>query len=943
MKPLTRWNRAGLSRFNYMDGNAPTFFAELVGEYRARLLMQDQPELTAEEAAEQVALLYGNRTPEWGTELLRGFARSSHVLAEHINDFANEMTVSTATQWESLRKLAKMVNYVPAPPASAAAYLGLTVKEGKRGVVERGLQIKQKPGSEAQLLFETVADVSVDARLNRFYAQGHNVCPEILKGSEIELEGRLDDLKASKPILIVDEENGHSHAAVLQSVFPKADTTVLQIHPSLPASTQIRKGRAVIHCNPEVARRLTGPASGQVSLKQAIMLKDEPDLVHNDIVAISDGTRTRFAKVRKVEGRNVAIYADTTGGSTEGLGSFDSSRTYVSRALELSVSGVWERKGYLSTLKIPGDWTWLAGREVADVKWLGSGQKFQIVQGAKVTSVDYHPPGKDTFKEYKEGYSYLRVSHANMPVDFLNPQKIIVMPRVQTWKLDRFLDQLNNRNGVSQIECEPDDKIVRGGYVVIRRNNQLCWGLLDQVSRTDEVLQGVIADPQSWGGGLYYLVQTHLYTAFKKQLRCNGWQENKTPIQFNQIAPHDPEVLSALSLNALLVVETESATYAATVSDLNRELGCFSLTVEGLPTGSLPTHSETAFVGNICKAYHGKRASSNVVSSGNERVPWFAVPIDATDISYVSNSTFSTGVAADIEVVVHGEVWEQVELLHNSGEADCQYVAELQSDGSLIIRFGDGMKGKMIPPGTDNIRITYRRGNGLVGNCAAHTLEKLAKPHPLIEAVQQPFAAFGGNSREPEESLRTHIADKLFAMDRAVSVDDFTRLASLHSSVWQAIAREKGFRSSRAKLIEVVVVPAGGTALHPDLKKELRAFLENRAIPGIVVQISEYVQRNPSFEVELFIDSSRFDPEAVVAEARAVLMAHYTLAHSILGQPLLVGGFYKRLEAIDGVEHSVVKIEGQLLQTEFAVQYNEVACLDAAGHNLVVYPREYSL
>ena len=229
------------------------------------------------------------------------------------------------------------------------------------------------------------------------------------------------------------------------------------------------------------------------------------------------------------------------------------------------------------------------------------------------------------------------------------------------------------------------------------------------------------------------------------------------------------------------------------------------------------------------------------------------------------------------------------------------------------------------------------------GNCAAHTLEKLTAPHSLIESVQQPFAAFGGNRREPEDSLRTHIADKLFAMDRAVSVDDFTHLASLHSSVWQAVACKGAYTSSRARLIEVVVVPAGGTALHPDLKKELRTFLETRAIPGIVVRIEEYAEQHPSFEVELFIDSSRFDPEAVKLSARAILESAYSLEKSVLGQPLRIGGFYKLLEAIDGVEHSTVKINGTLLQTEFPVKYNEIACLDRQGRNLAIRTMEYSL
>ena len=143
--------------------------------------------------------------------------------------------------------------------------------------------------------------------------------------------------------------------------------------------------------------------------------------------------------------------------------------------------------------------------------------------------------------------------------------------------------------------------------------------------------------------------------------------------------------------------------------------------------------------------------------------------------------------------------------------------------------------------------------------------------------------------------------------------------------------------------MEVVVVPAGGTALHNDLKKELRTFLESRATPGIVVRVTPYVESNPLIEVQLFIDSSRFDPDAVKNEARTALQDNYGLDKALLGKPLGIGGFYKLLEAIEGVAHSQVKIDGTLLQSEFPVGFNEIACLDKEGSNLKIRTTEYSL
>ena len=103
------------------------------------------------------------------------------------------------------------------------------------------------------------------------------------------------------------------------------------------------------------------------------------------------------------------------------------------------------------------------------------------------------------------------------------------------------------------------------------------------------------------------------------------------------------------------------------------------------------------------------------------------------------------------------------------------------------------------------------------------------------------------------------------------------------------------------------------------------------------------MERNPLIEVDLFVDSSRFDPDRVKHAARKILETDYGLKNTCLGQPLGIGGFYKRLEAIEGVEHAKVKIDHRLLQSEFAVNFNEIACIDSQGNNLEIRTMEYSL
>ncbi|MEO0865271.1 MAG: hypothetical protein AAFY39_11935, partial [Pseudomonadota bacterium] len=137
---LTRWNRAGLRRFRYIDGNAVTYldrlratladaytppggteptWTDLVDRFPIK-----QDETLGEREARQIAQ-YEDVRRDHAWEILRSFARSTHVLTEHMDAYANETFIGTATQWDSVRKLVQLLDARPAPPASARTDLAL--------------------------------------------------------------------------------------------------------------------------------------------------------------------------------------------------------------------------------------------------------------------------------------------------------------------------------------------------------------------------------------------------------------------------------------------------------------------------------------------------------------------------------------------------------------------------------------------------------------------------------------------------------------------------------------------------------------------------------------------------------------------------------------------------------------------------------------------------
>ena len=157
---ITRWNRAGLRRFQYVDANAATYLEELRVRLAERFPLWQAVQRSAE--IEQYRRPR-SAVPDWGWEIARSLARACHVLGNHIDAFANESYLATATQWESLRRLVALVDYHPAPPASALTNLVLVAKPGASGTVPLGFAVSAAtPG----VMFETMEALAIDAALN---------------------------------------------------------------------------------------------------------------------------------------------------------------------------------------------------------------------------------------------------------------------------------------------------------------------------------------------------------------------------------------------------------------------------------------------------------------------------------------------------------------------------------------------------------------------------------------------------------------------------------------------------------------------------------------------------------------------------------------------------------------------------------------------------------
>ncbi|KMS75328.1 hypothetical protein ACM01_10070 [Streptomyces viridochromogenes] len=137
-------------------------------------------------------------------------------------------------------------------------------------------------------------------------------------------------------------------------------------------------------------------------------------------------------------------------------------------------------------------------------------------------------------------------------------------------------------------------------------------------------------------------------------------------------------------------------------------------------------------------------------------------------------------------------VWEPRRDLLESGPRDRHFVGELEDDGRLALRFGDGRHGAKPTPGS-RLALHYRLGGGTAGNVGAEAINHLVvqadcEPPPAA-VVRNPLPAVGGTAPEPVEQVR-----QLAPLDlrrtrlRAVTADDYAALASALPGVQRAAA-----------------------------------------------------------------------------------------------------------------------------------------------------------
>lgn len=261
--------------------------------------------------------------------------------------------------------------------------------------------------------------------------------------------------------------------------------------------------------------------------------------------------------------------------------------------------------------------------------------------------------------------------------------------------------------------------------------------------------------------------------------------------------------------------------------------------------------------------------------------------------------------------------WTSKYDLLSSQSDDQDFVVEIDNDGRAHLRFGNGELGKL-PEAEMCFEATYRVGNGQQGNVGAEAISYIVfrtnAPNGVNLQARNPLAAQGGMSSELLDEV------KLFAphafrkqLERAITADDYVRLAQQHPKVQSAAATLRWMGSWYEVL--VAIDPLSQYTNDENLLQEIAGFLHpyRRVGHDLVVVAAEYVP----LDIELTICVLPNYLRAHVKTALMQVFSNRNLADGkqgffhpdnlIFGQGIALSKLVAIAQKVPGVESVTVK------------------------------------
>lgn len=250
-----------------------------------------------------------------------------------------------------------------------------------------------------------------------------------------------------------------------------------------------------------------------------------------------------------------------------------------------------------------------------------------------------------------------------------------------------------------------------------------------------------------------------------------------------------------------------------------------------------------------------------------------------------------------------GRRWSAQRDLLQSGAHAAEFVAETDSDGQVLLRFGDGVNG-LRPGAAEALSARVRTGNGSAGNVGADAIAHVLCNFDGITRVRNPLPATGGV--EPVELARARMdAPQAFRrQERAVTAEDYAEVAVRDARVQRAVATRRWTGSWHTMFI--TVDRRGAEAMDAAFEDSLAAFIDRYRLAGHDIEIAApaYV----ALDVALHVCAR---PGYFAADVRRRLLRVFATTPGgffhpdrfSFGEPVYLSAVVAAAMAVQGVSH----------------------------------------
>ena len=855
-------NRPGLSVVSYRAGT----YARFKESIAAGLSSADHPALHG---------LRERADDDFTIALADSFAVMADVLTFYQERLINESFLRTATERVSVLQLSRLLGYELAPGVAADTWLAFSLEEARGApaqaprpvTIPAGAKVQSIPGpDELPLTFETVSAIEARVERNAIRVQTRERQPIAFGQRELYLEGTGHQLAAGDVIVIVGEERENFLGSenwdvrLLRTVEPddRRGLTRLTWFEGLGTSS------------PRVEPAALGVKVFVFRQRAAIFGHNAPD-----------------PRLMASEGTHISALADLSAGTWNDFDitnqQIDLDQTYtkilpgswialVSAAIRHQPSSL---PGYvelylastvahesLSAYGLSGKVTRIALDTGEHLGWFGRRDTLVFAQSDELPQAE-RPVRAPLYGD--------RFALATIVPDLAKGAALAVSGARQHLRVaDRVRHLTLARDGAATITLAPGDRL------------------------------SLLAPPvRTLGGGVVQqLTPDELLDAIDRNTTTNlTWRvadQDGTPGTL--IAGGDDLELSAATSDDEIVSEIAFIATLADGVEHQRDRTHLHLSIALRHCYDRETVTINA---NVAPATHGETVSE-LLGSGDASQPDQRFMLKQSPLTRVSAATPS-GRKSTLDVLVSGARWTEVPSLYGAGPRDRLYTTRDDDAGRSTVIFGDGVEGARLPTGQQNIRATYRKGLGAIGNVRKGQLATLlTRPLGVIGAIN-PEAASGGQDPETLADARRNAPLTVLTLDRAVSLRDYEDFSRGFAGIAKARAVWIGGGPLRGVFVTVAgpagaaIAPTGKT--HGSLLGALRTYGDER----VTLTLRTYRQALFRLSANVKVSADRVVDD-VLNNVRAGLLSAFAFDARDFGQPVAIDEVVAVMHRVEGVE-----------------------------------------